>query len=56
MAYDLEWNPLEMEDGEEILVKTLTLDEALAVTQENYQVDPEAALVLWLDAGRNAYL
>ena len=52
MAYDLEWDPLEMEDGEEILVKTFTLEEALAATQEDYRFDPEAALALWLYAGR----
>jgi 8-oxo-dGTP pyrophosphatase MutT (NUDIX family) len=55
VASDLEWDPLEMEDGEEILVKTLTLDEALASTQEDYRVDPEAALALWLYAGRSVY-
>jgi hypothetical protein len=48
---DLEWDPLEMEDGEEILVKTLTLDEALAATKMDYRCDPEAALALWLYAG-----
>ena len=40
VAYDLEWDPLEMEDGEEIRVHTFTLDEALAVTQEDYRCDP----------------
>jgi ADP-ribose pyrophosphatase YjhB (NUDIX family) len=52
VAYDLEWDPLEMEDGEEILVKTFTLEEALAATREDYRCDPEAALALWLYAGR----
>ncbi len=50
VAYDLEWDPLEMEDGEEIRVHTFTLDEALAVAREDYRCDPEAALALWLYA------
>src|SRR5216684_6822920 len=50
VAYDLEWDPLEMEDGEEIRVHTFTLDEALAATQEDYRCDPDAALALWLYA------
>jgi 8-oxo-dGTP pyrophosphatase MutT (NUDIX family) len=50
VAYDLEWDPLEMEDGEEIVVKTFTLDEALAATRVDYRCDPEAALALWLYA------
>jgi ADP-ribose pyrophosphatase len=50
VAYDLEWDPLEMEDGEEIRVHTFTFDEALAATKENYRCDPEAALALWLYA------
>jgi len=48
VAYDLEWNPLEMEDGEEIRVQTLTLQEALAATRMDYRCDPEAALALYL--------
>jgi len=48
VAYDLEWEPLDKEDGEEIRVHTFTLDEALAATRENYRFDPEAALGLWL--------
>jgi len=48
VAYDLEWDPLEMEDGEEIRVHTFTLDEALAATRIDYRCDPEAALALWL--------
>lgn len=48
VAYDLEWDPLEMEDGEEIQVKTFTLDEALAMTREDYKCDPEASLALLL--------
>lgn len=50
VAYDLEWDPLDMEDGEEIRVHTFTLDEALAATQIDYRCDPEAALALWLYA------
>jgi 8-oxo-dGTP pyrophosphatase MutT (NUDIX family) len=51
VAYDLEWDPLELEDGEELLVQTFTLEEALAATRMNYRCDPEAALALWLFAG-----
>jgi len=51
VAHDLEWDPLDMEDGEEILVKTFTLDEALAATREDYRFDPEVALALWLYVG-----
>ncbi len=51
VACNLEWDRLEIEDGEEILVKTFTLDEALAATREDYRCDPEAALALWLYAG-----
>ncbi len=51
VARDLEWDPLEMERGEEIQVQTMTLDEALAATQIDYRCDPEAALALWLYAG-----
>jgi len=54
MAHDLEWDPLEMEAHEEIRVRTLTLKEALAATQLDYRCDPEAALALWLYAGRSA--
>jgi len=48
VAYDLEWEPLDMEDGEEIRVHTFTLDEALGATRIDYRCDPEAALALWL--------
>lgn len=51
VAHDLEWDPLEMESQEEVLVHTLTLDEALAATRMDYRCDPEAALALWLYAG-----
>jgi len=50
VANELVWNPLEMEDGDEIRVKTLTLNEALAATKMDYRCDPEAALALWLYA------
>lgn len=51
IARDLEWNPLDLEDGEELFVHTLTLQEALAATKIDYRCDPEAALALWLYAG-----
>ena len=51
VSYDLEWELLEMEDGEEIRIHTLTLDEALAATREDYRCDPEAALALWVSVG-----
>jgi len=50
-AHDLEWDPLDMEDGEELRVHTFTLDEALEATKMDYRCDPEAALRLWLYAG-----
>ena len=50
VAHDLEWEPLEMEDGEEIRVHTFSLDEALAATKIDYRCDPEAALALWIYA------
>lgn len=52
VARDLEWEPLEMERGEEIRVQTMTLDEALAATQLDYRCDPEAALALWIYASK----
>jgi hypothetical protein len=39
-----------MEDGEEIRVHTFTLDEALAVTREDYGCDSEAMLAILLYA------
>jgi 8-oxo-dGTP pyrophosphatase MutT (NUDIX family) len=51
VAHDLEWNPLDMEEQEEIRVKTFSLEEALAATKEDYRCDPEAALALWLYSG-----
>ena len=52
VAHDLEWDLLEMEDGEEIRVHTFTLDEALVATREDYRCNPEAALALWLYSGK----
>ena len=51
VAHDLEWDPLDLEDGEELFVHTFTLDEALETTHIDYRVDPEAALALWVYAG-----
>lgn len=51
VAYDLEWEPLDMENGEEIRVHTFTIDEALEATRQDYRCDPEASLALWLYAG-----
>ena len=53
VAHDLEWDPLDLEDGEELFVHTFTLDEALATTRIDYRVDPEAALALWVYAGHS---
>ena len=53
VAHDLEWDPLDLEDGEELFVHTFTLDEALATTRIEYRVDPEAALALWVYAGHS---
>lgn len=52
VAYDLEWDPLDMDEGEVIRVHTYALQDALAATRVDYQCDPEAALALWLYAGR----
>ncbi|WP_162179545.1 NUDIX hydrolase [Thermogemmatispora carboxidivorans] len=52
VASDLEWDPLELEEGEEIRVRTMTLAEALAATSQDDRCDPEAALALWLYAGK----
>jgi 8-oxo-dGTP pyrophosphatase MutT (NUDIX family) len=53
VAHDLEWNPLDLEDGEELFVHTFTLDKALAETRKENRVDPEAALALWVYAGNS---
>jgi 8-oxo-dGTP pyrophosphatase MutT (NUDIX family) len=55
VAYDLEWDPLAMDAGEELRVQTFTLDEALAATKMDYRCDPEAALALWLYAGQSKH-
>jgi 8-oxo-dGTP pyrophosphatase MutT (NUDIX family) len=52
VASELEWDPLDLEAGEEIRVRTLPLAEALAATRQDYRCDPEAALALWLYAGQ----
>jgi ADP-ribose pyrophosphatase len=52
VAHDLEWDHLELEDGEELLIQTFTLEEALGATRLDYRFDPEAALALWLYAGQ----
>lgn len=48
VAYDLEWDSLEVEGEEEIRVHTFTLGEALAETRKDYRCDPEDALALML--------
>jgi ADP-ribose pyrophosphatase len=53
VARDLEWDPLDLEDGEELLVHTFTIDEALTETRREYRVDPEAALALWIYASNS---
>ncbi len=53
VARDLEWDPLDLEDEEELFVHTLTLNEALAETRREYRVDPEAALALWVYTGNS---
>ncbi len=52
MAHDLEWDPLDMDDGEMIRVHTFKLEDALSATKQDYRCDPEAALALWLYACR----
>jgi 8-oxo-dGTP pyrophosphatase MutT (NUDIX family) len=56
MAYDLEWDPLEMEVHEEIKVHTCTIEEALEVTMMENRCDPEASLALWLYAQKKYHL
>jgi len=55
VAHDLEWDPLDIEDGEEIWVHTFTMDEALAVTGIDYRCGPESALALRLYAEKKIY-
>ena len=50
LAYDLEWDPLDLEKHEEINVLTYALQDALDATLEDHRFDPEAALALWLYA------
>lgn len=50
LAFDLEWDPLELEKHEEIKVQTYTLKDALDMTAVDNHCDPEAALALWLYA------
>jgi 8-oxo-dGTP pyrophosphatase MutT (NUDIX family) len=50
VGYGLEWDPLEIESHEEIRVQTYSLQEALALTSEDYRCEPETALALWLYA------
>jgi 8-oxo-dGTP pyrophosphatase MutT (NUDIX family) len=52
LAYDLEWDPLEQDRHEEIRVRTYELKEALTETRMDYRFDPEAALALWIYAGK----
>ena len=52
VAQELEWDPLPIEAQEEIRLRTVTLQEALTATRQDYRCDPEAALALWLYAGR----
>ena len=56
VAHDLEWDPLDLEDGEEIRVQTFTLDEALAATKVDYRCDPEPALALWKYTGHVRFM
>lgn len=56
VAFDLEWDPLEMERHEEIQVQAYTLKEALEATLDDNRCDPEAALVLWLYAQKKHLL
>ena len=50
LAFDLEWDPLELEKHEEIEVHTLTIKEALEATLIANHCDPEASLAIWLYA------
>ncbi|GHO98901.1 hypothetical protein KSF_089490 [Reticulibacter mediterranei] len=52
IAYDLEWNPLKLNNQEVIRVLTFRLDEALDETKKDYRCDPEAAFALWLYAAK----
>lgn len=50
VANGLEWRPLDIETGTEAPLVTLSLEEALEATKQDYRCDPEAALALWLYA------
>jgi 8-oxo-dGTP pyrophosphatase MutT (NUDIX family) len=56
VAFDLEWDPLDLEMHEEIKVQAYTIKEALEATLDNGRCDPEAALVLWLYAQKKRIL
>ncbi len=55
VAYNLEWDPLEMGNGGEIRVHSFTLDEALATTKVDFRCDPGVALALWLYASESGW-
>ena len=50
-TYDLEWEPLELDDQEVIRLLTFGIDEALELMKKDYCCDSEAALALWLYVG-----
>jgi ADP-ribose pyrophosphatase len=56
VAYDLEWDPRELDAHEEIKVQTYTMKEALDATSLNNRCDPEAALILWLYAQKKQFI
>ncbi len=56
VGYDLEWDPMETEEHEEIHVHTYTLQEALAATALDCRCEPETAFALWLYAHKLASL
>ncbi len=56
VASELEWDPLPLENHEEIRTITYPLAEALAETMKDYRCDPEAALALWIYARKQGFL
>jgi len=46
VAYGLDWDSLELEDGEDMNVHTFTLKDTLKVIRQDYRFDPEAALAI----------
>ena len=56
VACDLEWDPLPLENHEEIRTITYPLAEALAETIKDYRCDPEAALALWIYAHKQGFI